>query len=144
MQPSLDDAYIVLRDQYTSIHLYNKTRCYIVLCDQYTSIHLYNKTRCICILYQKDTIEHVFDAVDRSLRLVELLEFLAQVKELVEMRRQIDVLARRFGQQTHPQMQLTISAEAKRSTAMIRMDFLGAQEPFELQTTRFRQLYSNI
>jgi len=88
-----------------------------------------------CVLSKcdgKDTVEHVLDAVDRALGLVELLELFAQVEEPVEVRGQRDALLGGLRQQAHPQVELAVRAEHERTTAMVRVNGLRTQEPLEL------------
>jgi len=68
---------------------------------------------------RSDTVEHVLDAVHRTFSFVELFELFAQVEEPTEVRRKRDILARRLGQQTHPEVQLAVGTEREWTTAVI-------------------------
>lgn len=82
----------------------------------------------------KDTVEHVLDAVDGTLRLVELLELFAQVEESIEVSWKRDVFPRGLRQQTHSEVKLTVCAEHERTTAMVRMNSFRTQEPLKLSS----------
>ena len=88
----------------------------------------------------KDTVKHVLDAVDGTLRLVELLELFAEVEEAVVVHGERDVLLGGLGQQAHPQMELSVGTEHERTAAMIRMNGFRDQEPLELHASNREQV----
>jgi len=83
---------------------------------------------------RKDTVEHVLDAVDWTLRLVEFLELFAEVEESIEVIGQRDVLGRRLRQQTHSEVQLPVRTEHEWTSTVIRVHGFRTQEPLELST----------
>lgn len=89
---------------------------------------------------QKDTVQHIFDAVD-NFNLVEFLELFAQVKVLVVVVGQLDILIGGFWVKTETEMERPVAAKDERLTAVVWVHLFGTDESFKLQTRGKRKVY---